>query len=53
MYTTIMPIHKEHDKAFYNKWSVDMAYILGFIFADGNLVKTKRNTYFTAFSTAR
>ena len=29
-----------------------MAYVLGFLFADGNIMKTKRNTYFISFSTA-
>lgn len=29
-----------------------MAYILGFLFADGNLVKTNRGTYFTSFYTS-
>lgn len=47
-----MPIHKEYNKTFFNKWSRDMAYTLGFLFADGNLVKTKRDTYFTVFYTA-
>jgi len=52
VYNTVVPIHKEYDKTFFKKWSLDMAYILGFLFADGNLVKTKRNTYFTAFYTS-
>ncbi|MEI6041995.1 MAG: LAGLIDADG family homing endonuclease [bacterium] len=29
-----------------------MAYILGFLFADGNIIKTKRNTHFISFYTA-
>ena len=29
-----------------------MAYILGFLFADGNIMKTKRNTHFISFYTA-
>lgn len=29
-----------------------MAYILGFLYADGNIIKTKRNTCFTALYTA-
>ena len=29
-----------------------MAYILGFLFADGNIIKTKRGTHFVAFYTA-
>src|SRR4051812_11519617 len=41
-----MPICKEFNKNFFKEWSVDMAYILGFLFADGNIVKTKRNTHF-------
>ncbi len=41
-----MPIHKEFNKLFFKKWSRDMAYILGFLFADGNIIKTKRNTHF-------
>jgi intein-encoded DNA endonuclease-like protein len=47
-----MPIHKEFDKNFFKEWSSDMAYILGFLFADGNIVKTKRNTHFIAFYTS-
>lgn len=47
-----MPIHKEFDKNFFKKWSHDMAYILGFLYADGNIIKTKRNTCFTALYTA-
>ena len=29
-----------------------MAYVLGFLYADGNIVKTKRNTHFVAFYSA-
>ena len=29
-----------------------MAYILGFLFADGNIIKTKRNTHFVSLYTA-
>lgn len=47
-----MPIHKEFDKKFFKKWSHDMAYILGFLFADGNIIKTKRGTHFVAIYTA-
>jgi intein-encoded DNA endonuclease-like protein len=47
-----MPIKKEFDKTFFKKWSPDMAYILGFLFADGNIIKTKRNTHFVALYTA-
>jgi intein-encoded DNA endonuclease-like protein len=41
-----MPIYKKVNKTFFKKWSSNMAYILGFIFADGNIICTKRNTWF-------
>lgn len=44
-----MPIQRTFNKKFFKIWSSDMAYILGFLFADGNIVKTKRNTHFVAF----
>jgi intein-encoded DNA endonuclease-like protein len=47
-----MPIFKKFNKDFFKRWSSDMGYILGFLFADGNITKTNRNTYFTAFYTA-
>lgn len=47
-----MPIHKEFNKNFFKEWSPNMAYILGFLFADGNMVKTKRGTHFVAIYTA-
>lgn len=47
-----MPIRREFNKTFFKKWSPDMAYILGFLFADGNIVKTKRGTYFTSIYTS-
>lgn len=37
---------------FFNGWSHNMAYILGFLFADGNIVKTKRGTHFVSFYSA-
>lgn len=47
-----MPVFKNINKDFFKVWSNDMAYILGFLFADGNIMKTKRNTHFVSFSTA-
>ena len=41
-----MPISKSIDKAFFKRWNVDMAYILGFLFADGNIVQTNRGAYY-------
>ena len=46
-----MPIYKKYNQDFFKKYSSEMAYILGFLFADGNIIKTKRNTCFIAFYT--
>lgn len=47
-----MPILKTFDKNFFKQWSADMAYILGFMYADGNMVKSKRGTHFVAVYTS-
>jgi hypothetical protein len=47
-----MPIPKLYNKDFFKTWSTDMAYILGFMYADGNLVKTKRGNHYVAIYTA-
>lgn len=44
-----MPMFREIEKDFFQKWSGEMAYILGFFAADGNIVRTKRNTHFMSF----
>lgn len=44
-----MPIQKKVDMKFFKKWNKDMAYILGFLFADGNIIKTKRGYSFCKF----
>lgn len=41
-----MPIRREVNKSFFKKWTSNMAYILGFIFADGNITCTKRGTWY-------
>lgn len=46
-----MPILKTFDKKFFKKWSADMSYILGFMYADGNMVLSKRGTHFVAIYT--
>jgi intein-encoded DNA endonuclease-like protein len=43
-----MPVLKSYNKDFFKAWSSDMAYILGFLYADGNIVETKRGTHFVA-----
>ena len=47
-----MPILKKYDKAFFKVWSRDMAYVLGFLYADGNIIKSKRGTHFVSFYSA-
>ncbi len=47
-----MPVFKNINKDFFKEWSHDMAYVLGFLYADGNIMKTKRNTHFISFYTA-
>lgn len=46
MYNILMPIYKEVNKDFFKKLKPEMVYILGFIFADGNIICTRRNTWF-------
>ena len=41
-----VPIYKKINKDFFKKWNTEMAYVLGFIYADGNIICTKRNTWF-------
>ena len=49
-----MPVYKKYDRDFFKRWSKDMAYILGFLYADGNITKTKRGTHFiSAYSADR
>jgi len=47
-----MPIPMMYDKDFFKTWSSDMAYILGFLYADGNIVQTKRGNHYIAIYTA-
>ncbi len=47
-----MPILKKYNRDFFKKWNHDMSYILGFLFADGNIIKTKRGTHFVSFYSA-
>ena len=41
-----MPIYRKINKDFFKKWTPKMAYVLGFIYADGNIIYTKRGTWF-------
>ncbi len=39
---------KKYKRDFFKKWSSDMAYVLGFLYADGNIVQTKRGNHYVA-----
>src|SRR3989344_938626 len=41
-----MPMYRKINKNFFKKWTPTMAYVLGFIYADGNIIYTKRHTWF-------
>lgn len=47
-----MPIYRTYNRDFFKKWSHDMSYVLGFLFADGNLVQNKRGGHYIAIYTA-
>ncbi|MBI5401249.1 hypothetical protein HZB05_00240 [Candidatus Wolfebacteria bacterium] len=44
-----MPIYKTKNENFFKKWSPQMAYVLGFFTADGNMIKNKRGAHFIEF----
>ncbi len=46
-----MPIYRAVNKNFFKTWNDEMAYILGFLFADGAITMSKRGTHFIAFHT--
>lgn len=41
-----MPVYKRVNKDFFKKWSNEMAYVLGFFAADGNMIVNKRGGQF-------
>lgn len=47
-----MPIKKEYDKDFFKRWSHDMAYVLGFLYADGNILVSQKGGYYTSLYSA-
>jgi intein-encoded DNA endonuclease-like protein len=44
--------NKKINKNFFKKWTREMAYILGFLFADGSISVTKRGGYYFSFHSA-
>ena len=49
VYNINMPVFKSVNKDFFKKWSRDMAYVLGFFAADGNIINTKQGGYYVSF----
>jgi len=43
---------KSINKKFFKKWTYEMSYILGFMFANGNITVTKRGANYFAFYSA-
>lgn len=46
-----MAAHKSFDTDFFKTWEGDMAYVLGFLFADGSITKTERGGHYVSFHT--
>lgn len=44
-----MPIFRTKNENFFKKWSPEMAYVLGFFTADGDMTKNKRGAHFVSF----
>lgn len=44
-----MSVYKEINKNFFKKWTKEMAYTLGFLFADGSVSMTSRGGYYFSF----
>ena len=44
-----MPIFKAKNENFFKTWTPEMAYVLGFFTADGNMIKNKRGAHFIEF----
>jgi intein/homing endonuclease len=44
-----MPIFKTKNENFFKRWTPEMAYVLGFFAADGNMIKNKRGGHFIEF----
>ncbi len=44
--STHMPVFKTKNENFFKIWTPEMAYVLGFFTADGNMIKNKRGAHF-------
>jgi intein-encoded DNA endonuclease-like protein len=47
-----MAIRKKYNQDFFKTWSSDMAYVLGFLYADGNISVGKRGNHYIAIYSA-
>lgn len=52
MYNTVIVVTKLYNTTFFDTWSGDMAYALGFLFADGNISINKKGSGYVAFYSA-
>ncbi|MDO8552752.1 MAG: LAGLIDADG family homing endonuclease [bacterium] len=43
------PMFRGVNQDFFKRWSSEMAYVLGFFAADGNMIRNKRGAHFIAF----
>lgn len=41
-----MPVYKKKDEHFFKTWTPKMAYVFGFVVADGSVIKNKRGAHF-------
>ncbi|PIP23502.1 MAG: hypothetical protein COX90_02920 [Candidatus Nealsonbacteria bacterium CG_4_10_14_0_2_um_filter_38_17] len=46
-----MPVFKDKNEDFFKKWSSEMAYVLGFILADGSLIISRRGAKYVEIET--
>lgn len=46
----LMPIYRHKDENFFKKWSVEMAYVLGYFAADGNMIRNQRGAHYIEFT---
>ncbi len=44
-----MPVFKTKNEDFFKNWTPEMAYVLGFFVADGNMIRNKRGAHFIEF----
>lgn len=48
-HSTSMPIKRDLDHSFFREWNDNMAYVLGFFAADGNMLQNNRGAHYIEF----